>query len=199
MARNGTVGWSSLLATPVTHADGRVEVPIHYEPSTVDWNALQDVYGWAALQHQSWIRGTFRVRGHTRKCVLMWLGGAVEYIIDDDRSFGGDLFSFKRAPVVLHLEPGQHTLCIRLVRDVRALGATGAMPSVDVALVFQPVEEKQLLINDGAIIVPDVAHGKLAGAYASVPITNCCEDEITVTNVMSASVGLHQALGESSG
>lgn len=123
----------------------------------------------------------------------------MEYIIDNDRSFGGDLFSFKRAPVVLHLEPGQHTLCIRLVRDVRALGATGAMPSVDVALVFQPVEEKQLLINDGAIIVPDVAHGKLAGAYASVPITNCCEDEITVTNVMSASVGLHQALGESSG
>ncbi|KAK5136488.1 hypothetical protein LTR08_003133 [Meristemomyces frigidus] len=66
----------------------------------------------------------------------------VELWIDGQHHFGGDLYCYARAAVTLHLEPGVHTIDVRLVRDV--------------------------LISD---IVGDV-NGPLATLYASVALRN---------------------------
>ena len=111
----------------------------------VDWSSLQSVYGWSALQYQAWARGYLEVNRLHGQTIALFACGLLEFSVDGERHFGGDFYGYRRVPVILHLSPGKHTLDLRLVRDVRALGAS-SQPTIEVEV---EAEERQQLLGFG--------------------------------------------------
>lgn len=172
MTRDGRARWTRVKS----HADERETHQSRLVVSfsdTVDWNLLQQVYGWAATQWQAWARTEILVGSGGTQTTLLYTQNILEYIIDGQRFFGGDFFAFRRAPAVLHLSPGRHTLEVRLVRDVRAMGGIGP-PLVEVTIEAIPVEKPGIIV--GQVLISDVIDGNLASPYGSLTITNTRRD-----------------------
>ena len=104
----------------------------------------------------------------------------LEYWIDGNHYFGGDYYEYRRAPVLLHLEPGVHILNIRLVRDVRLFGAQNSVLSIQVEA---RLVEEPLLVDIQHCIFPETVKGKPAGSYLSLPVTNASESLLCVHEV----------------
>lgn len=136
----------------------------------MDWSFLQSIYGWAALQFQAWARGTLTLNSRHRQSVLLYTDSVLEFWLDGESYFGGDLYSYGRAPLVLQLDPGHHCLDIRLLRDVRVMGGIGD-PTVHARIEAQVVSGGLTVVED-KYIFPDIVDGKLPSNLASVPVTN---------------------------
>ena len=136
----------------------------------VDWSSLQSVYGWAALQYQAWARMWFEIAGSSAQSFAVQTPGVLEYWLDHKHHFGGDFYSFEKAPLIVHLNPGVHTLELRLVRDVRAMGAE-AKPGIPIRVRFLPVEPV-VFASENSLTVPDIVADRLASLAASVLLTN---------------------------
>lgn len=109
----------------------------------------------------------------------------LEFWIDDEHHFGGDFYTYRRAPLILRLDPGSHRLNIRLIRDVRAMGAIGE-PSLHVKLEAQ--ESPGGLAFSGKPLLPDIVGGKLASNLASVSVRNEEESWIEICEIRSVNV-----------
>jgi hypothetical protein len=164
----------------------------------VDWTFLQSVYGWAALQWQAWARGEIVVGGDATQTVALYTNSILEYAVDGVRTFGGDFYSFQKAPLVLHLEPGKHVIDLRLVRDVRAMGGVGS-PTVDANLEVRivpgvvtiasgeaRVDPSDLKVSGSQLLVADVVDGRLASPYGTVTVRNNGKDWIEVFAITDA-------------
>ena len=136
----------------------------------IDWTALQSAYGWAALQYQAWVRGNVFIEGDLPRRVLFHVDHVMEYAIDGNRVFGGDMYGFKRTPLIMSLEPGSHIIDLRLIRDVRAMGGIG-LPNIQVDLELRTVPE-ELSAIESTVLISDVVDGQLASQYASIAICN---------------------------
>ena len=136
----------------------------------VDWPFLQSVYGWAALQYQAWARGYLNIATDSPQSILLYTDHVLEFFVDDTHYFGGDFYAYRKAPLVLHLKPGIHKLDIRLVRDVRAMGAIDE-PKVNVRLKVE-ITNGGLAIVEQKLLVSDMVNETLASPFASVPIRN---------------------------
>lgn len=157
--------------------DRNYKVSLEFSFPDVDWSLLQSAYGWAALQWQAWARGTIFVdENQTLTRLLIFMEHILEYAVDGERVFGGDLYGFRRAPLVLYLGPGYHTVDLRLICDVRAMGGVGD-PTVGALLEIQTVIEEVVVLEDSAI-VPTIVSGHLASPYASVTVCNKGRDPI---------------------
>ena len=162
-----------------------------FDSPVVDWNFLRSVYGWAGIQYQAWIRGTLLVcPGLSQPSVpipvTLNISPTLEFFVNKEKYFGGDMFSYRRAPTVLYLEPGtQHTLDIRIAHDIRVSGG-GIPPTVDI-VVEADIAIGGLVVNPGDSIMPDIVGGKLAGAgWGSIPVRNeNSVDWIEVLGVMA--------------
>jgi hypothetical protein len=154
----------------------------------VDWALLKDAYGWPALQYQAWIRGKWMFAAAKIGTIVLYTDNVLELAIDGKRFFGGDFYSFRRAPIVLSQDqfaPGvEHVIDIRVIRDVRAMGGVGYSPSVGVLLEAQ-TRRKVLEIVDGSLLVPDVVKGVLSSDLASVAVCNNGLDWFEVVGVQS--------------
>ena len=181
---NATVSWSNItakLSDPYAHlatADISVDYP------GIDWRLLQEVYGWAALQWQGWVRGEIIVQREDPAVLSLRVTNVLEYWIDDEQYFGGDFYGFNRAPVILHLEPGIHKIDIRLVRDVRAMGGITDNPAIDVKIELFNVRGELLMGSEVMIAdrLEDEA-GLLASETASVVIQNAIHEEIWIDRI----------------
>lgn len=145
------------------------------------------MYGWAAVQYQAWARGELVVRGNDTQHVVLYTDAIVEYWVDDVHYFGGDFYTFRKAPHVLHLSPGTHKIDLRLWRDVRAFGGINE-PTIDVLVGVQRVSGALELARPG-ILMSDVVDGKLASPLASVALRNSGEDDITIVDIQPSGVG----------
>lgn len=181
---NGTVKWNLTEAAKTAHDMISANATLSLSYTNVDWDFLKIVYGWAAVQYQAWARGEFTVHGNETQHVILHTDAILEYWVDDMHYFGGDLFTFRNNPPVLHLKPGLHKIDIRLVRDVRAFGGI-LEPTIDVALDMQRVSGSLELSKPG-ILVSDVVDGKLASPVASVSLRNSGSSDIEILDVQTA-------------
>lgn len=178
VAREGLVGWTNLEAQySKNYTDGRVATSLHISFPHVQWQDLQAVYGWPALQWQGWARGEIIVADEEEVIVLLYTDSILEFWVDDQHYFGGDFYSFRKAPPVLHLKPGTHRLDLRLVRDVRAFGGVGA-PKLLIDLELWPIahDEPSVSANsdfDGPLVSDIVdSTGRPASPLSRVSFRN---------------------------
>ncbi len=146
-----------------------IDLALHVNFPDVEWYRLQQIYGWAALQFQAWARGQLTIVGDRAKTVILHAESILEYCVDGVPYFGGDYYGYRRAPLVLNLEPGGHTVDVRVVRDVRTMGGMSSSMSIRIVAETSPgglvVKQKELLISD-------VVNDTLASPWASLPARN---------------------------
>lgn len=156
--------------------------------SNIDWDFLKSIYGWAAVQYQAWARGELIVGGNETQHIVLHTDAILEYLVDDQHYFGGDYYTFRKAPPVLHLKPGSHKIDLRLLRDVRAFGGI-LEPTIDVVVDVQQVSGTLELAKPG-LLMSDVVDGMLASSFASVSLRNSGEEDIEVIRIHAANVSL---------
>jgi hypothetical protein len=191
---NGKAEWSviEVVQTSSTATSANASLSVSY--SNVDWDFLKVVYGWAAVQYQAWVRGEITVTGDITQSVILYTDSILEFWVDDAHYFGGDFYTYRKAPPVLHLTPGTHKLNIRLVRDVRAFSGI-LKPTIDVLLDIQATSGTLELAKPG-ILMSDVVDGKLAGSIASVALRNSGQNDIEILSIQPSEVRTPLSLQE---
>jgi predicted esterase len=183
---NGTAEWNATKAVQVLSSSTSANVSLSISYSNVDWDFLKVVYGWAAVQYQAWARGELIVRGNETQHVILHTDTILEYWVDDQHYFGGDFYTYRKAPPVLHLKPGSHKIDLRLVRDVRAFGGI-LEPTIDVTVDVQKASGTLELAKPG-ILMSDVVDGKLASSIGSVSLRNSGEVDIEIVGIHASNV-----------
>ncbi|KAJ4992803.1 hypothetical protein SVAN01_01849 [Stagonosporopsis vannaccii] len=182
---NGSAHWNITNAKIISGArSANVSLSVGY--SNVDWDFLKSIYGWASVQYQAWARGEVVVGGRKTQHVVLHTDAILEYWIDGTHYFGGDHYSYRNAPPVLHLDPGHHRIDLRLVRDVRAFGGI-VEPTIDVAVGFELVSGSLDLAKPG-FLTSDVIDGQLATPQGSVYLRNSGIEAIEVTGIHATNV-----------
>jgi predicted esterase len=185
---NGTAEWNATEAVQVLSSSTSANVSLSISYSNVDWDFLKVVYGWAAVQYQAWARGELIVRGNETQHVILHTDTILEYWVDDQHYFGGDFYTYRKAPPVLRLKPGPHKIDLRLVRDVRAFGGI-LEPTIDVTVDVQKASGTLELAKPG-ILMSDVVDGKLASSIGSVSLRNSGEVDIEIVGIHASNVSL---------
>ncbi|OQN98295.1 hypothetical protein B0A48_15574 [Cryoendolithus antarcticus] len=196
LAANGTVHWNFTAASVVGGTDHLPQVDLTVRFPEVDWKFQQQVYGWAALQWQAWVRGEFTVHDTEPATFTFQADAVLEYWIDDDHHWGGDFYETRRAPLVLHLEPGLHRIDLRVIREVRAMGGITDDPRVDLRLQLYKQDSTKPLVQCGSVLVSDfitpspeykdsiMSAGGFANWYSSILLrNNAASGEITIENI----------------
>ncbi|KAJ5619557.1 hypothetical protein N7510_003541 [Penicillium lagena] len=168
LATNGTVKWAAIQADPDSSAS-RTKAVLTLSFPEVNWGFLQSVYGWSALQYQAWARGTLDIQGVEDQTVALWACGLLEFWIDGEQHFGGDIYHYRRAPSLIKLSPGPHVVDLRLTRDVRAQG--GLDSSMDV-LIEAELRGEPVTVDQRSLVVSELTDSKLGGIWASVHLQN---------------------------
>ena len=189
LAPDGRVSWSTHQLESSSSSGGVVEASIIIGFPNVDWPFLQSVYGWAALQYQAWARGHLIIAANSTQSILFYADNVLELWVDDDHYFGGDYYAYRRAPLVLHLNPGSHNIDIRLIRDVRVMGGVGE-PKISIKLKAESSNGSLALLEHKALM-PDIINGVLASSFASVPVCNQGRKAIDILDVVTDMVFPH--------
>lgn len=186
---NATVKWSTLPASLSFSSPKAVRADLLVRFPDVDWESLRGVYGWAALQYQAWARGSLIVAGDRERTVVLYTDFILEFWVDDQHYFGGDFYAYRKAPLVLHLQPGEHRVDVRIVRDVRVMGG-GGEPTVEIALEVE-ASDGGLAVGDGRVVLPDVVDGRLVSSLGSVSVRNEKKEWMEVLSIESVNVCVH--------
>lgn len=182
------VPWTVFNARDFKTSDDASALTLEVNFGEVDWSFHQKVYGWSALQYQAWARGYIEINGPATEDVVLYTDGLLEFNIDGIPYFGGDFYSQRRAPAVLHLEPGRHQLDLRLTRDVRAMGGID-QPSIEVKLEAR-ISEQPLELSEDGILISDVVSGKFVSSLGSITIRNNVQNDLKVIGIQSTDVSL---------
>ncbi len=184
---NGIVEWSTIddVSSEDTNGVGPL-IELKFAFPAVDWAFQQSIYGWAASQYQAFARGFITLGGHSSCRVRLYTDNVLEFAVNDKPFFGGDIYGFRRAPLVLNLAPGENKIDLRLVRDVRTMGGIGD-PSISVRLSLRPCTAGLHVVEKSAVL-PDVINGKLTSPYASVTVCNETEDWTVVVGIRGCKV-----------
>lgn len=193
LAPNGTVSWFHQRGHSLNAGVDGCKATVSIEFPHIDWAFLQSIYGWAALQYQAWARGSVTVRGNSAQTVVLYTDNLLEFWVDNKSYYGGDFYSFRRAPVVLHLHPGVHGIDMRLVRDNRAMGGVGD-PKVLIRLDIQRSEGGLAVVED-QLLVSDMVGTRLASRLASVPVRNDEQEWIDIWSIESMDVRIILVIG----
>ena len=183
LAPGGRVSWSTHQLESSSSRGDSAEASLMVNFPNIDWPFLQSVYGWAALQYQAWARGHLKIAANSTQSILLYTDNILEFWVDDEHYFGGDFYAYRRAPLVLQLDPGSHNVDIRLIRDVRVMGGIGE-PKILIKLKAEISNGKQLLMGPKALI-PDITNGVLVSPFASVPVCNQGQKSIHILDIMT--------------
>ena len=164
-----------------------IEAALEVSFPDVEWNWLQQVYGWAALQYQAWARGRLVVGGEEIQRISLFTDSILEYCVDGVPYFGGDYYVYRRAPLVLKLQPGIHIIDVRIIRDVRTMGAMSPLVSIRIRAETSPA---QLVIMEEKLLMSDVVNGTLASPFASVPARNDGDVPIAIRAIEALGVSI---------
>lgn len=146
------------------------------------------MYGWSALQYQAWARGYIDISGESPNDVILYTEHVLEFWLDGVPHFGGDFYAYRRAPLVLHLDPGHHQLDVRLIRDVRAMGGIGS-PDIEVSLEVRRAAEP-LELSEAGILISDVVEGRLAGSLGSITVRNNGRQPLEIISIRALHVSI---------
>ncbi|KAF4212176.1 hypothetical protein CNMCM5878_001565 [Aspergillus fumigatiaffinis] len=183
LAVNGSVKWKTARALTHNFAPGKARTELHVSFPEVDWKFMQAVYGWSALQYQAWARGSLNIGHWAPQSVAIFTSGLLEIVIDGKRHFGGDFYDYGTVPIIIDLTTGDHVVELRLIRDVRALGAIGE-PTIVVSLAAE-IRNEPLSVDKESLLLPDMCRGKLGTPWASINLHNNIADRIAVLAISS--------------
>ena len=186
LAPSGQVSWSTYQLESRSSSEDSAEASLIVGFPNIDWPFLQSVYGWAALQYQAWALGHLTIAADSTQSILFYTDNVLEFWVDDDHYFGGDYYAYRRAPLVLHLNPGSHNVDIRLIRDVRVMGGTGE-PKTSIRLKARS-SDSSLALSAQKALIPDITNGVLASPFASVPVINQGRDAIDILDIITSVV-----------
>ena len=161
--------------------DGVAVVNLMVNHDHVDWVSQQTIYGWAALQYQTWTRGVIQNTGSEAARVLMYTTGILELWVNKKHHFGGDFYELERVPIILDLAPGDNVIHVRLIRDVRANG--GHLPPLIEASLRMVVATERFAVLENSVLVPDIVDGHFVSPYGSVVVSNLDDNWITVGSI----------------
>ena len=183
---SGQVSWSTYQLESRSSSEDSAEASLIVAFPNIDWPLLQSVYGWAALQYQAWALGHLTIAANSTQSILFYTDNVLEFWVDDDHYFGGDFYAYRRAPLVLHLNPGSHNVDIRLIRDVRVMGGIGE-PKTSIRLKARS-SGSSLALSAQKALIPDITNGVLASPFASVPVINQGLDAIDILDIITSVV-----------
>ncbi|KAI4727893.1 hypothetical protein E4T49_04322 [Aureobasidium sp. EXF-10728] len=181
LAPNATVSWSTIIAQQSSCDTRSAQIHLSVAFPDIDLAFLQRIYGWAALQYQGWARGRLHVAGEKLQTLTLATDNLLEFYLDGHHHFGGDYYAFRKAPIVLHLEPGDHIIDLRFVRDVRAMGGVGS-PTIELHLEARSTTKDLHIAADDALM-PDMVSGRLASMLGSIQVRNDALHDIEIFTV----------------
>ncbi|KAL3483735.1 hypothetical protein BJX62DRAFT_244625 [Aspergillus germanicus] len=188
IAPGGTVKWGLVRSnvTSLRPDQSKTEIVISFPE--VDWDFLQSIYGWSALQYQAWVRGTLYLNGPIDQTVAVFMDGVLEVSIDSRRHFGGDFYRYRRAPLILELAPGEHIIEFRLIRDVRALGGQG-VPAVNMVFETQ-IQHEVLIVDESSLLISETTNRRLGSAWATVNVQSNTAEWVEIICISSPDITL---------
>jgi len=98
------------------------------------------------------------------------MNNTLELWVDGVQYFGGDVYSYNRAPIVLKLKSGHHEVDIRAIHDIRMFGGDQP-PSIEIQLGLAQ-SHSSLFVDTRYTIVPDLVNGRPSSRWMSVPLRN---------------------------
>lgn len=187
LATNGSVQWDTTYATILSSSRGQVQAALNVSFPSINWAFMQSVYGWSALQYQAWTRGIIEIKGTHPQTVAVSVGGVLEFMVDGEPYFGGDMYQYHRVPNFIKLTPGPHTLELRLTRDVRALG--GLNNAIEVMVHADLRGAEPITLDQNSLLVPELANWRNGSPWASINVQNNEEKSIEIRSIRALKVG----------
>lgn len=178
LAVGAELAWTSFPASIKQTSTG-VNIDWTIDFPDIDWNFLQQVYGWTIVQYQAWIRGIVINRSSHEQLTALTLNQVLEYWVNNDHYFGGDFLGLERAPQLVRLQPGENVIEIRLIRDVRSMGGIGHT-HINPSLKIAPAHEG-LSIVENSLVAPEIFDGRLASPYVGVTLHNTHDVAVEIT------------------
>ena len=176
----GQVSWKKISAKVESEQEAAT-VQLDVQFPEIDWTFLRSIYGWAALQHQAWTRGYIINNQEGERRISLFTDGILELWINDNHFFGGDFYTFRKAPIVFTLVPGVNQIDIRLIHDVRAFGGNEP-PTISVGLEAR-MTDVHLSTDHDSIIISDLLGMKLPSPFASVICRNDGEEDLEIFSI----------------
>ncbi|KAJ5381043.1 uncharacterized protein N7496_003471 [Penicillium cataractarum] len=192
LGTNGSVQWSTTHANISRSSGGQVQAALNVSFPAVNWAFMQSVYGWSALQYQAWARGVLEIKGSQPQTIALFGDGLLEFLVDGESYFGGDMFRYHRAPSLIKLTPGHHTLELRLTRDVRALG--GLRNAVEVIFHAELRGQEPITLDQDSLLVSELVNGRIGSPWASINVQNNEEQLVEIKSICALKVGLFHHL-----
>ncbi|KAL4938667.1 hypothetical protein BDV06DRAFT_49034 [Aspergillus oleicola] len=188
LATDGVVKWGLVWANATNPGPKQSRAELEVNFPQIDWDFLQSIYGWSALQYQGWVRGHVYVQDSNHQSVALFTDGILEILVDGRRYFGGDFYSYRKAPLILNLATGEHVVDLRLVRDVRALGGLGN-PTIHV-VVEAELRHGMLTIDERSLLMPESTGRKLGSPWLSINVQSNAAKWVDIISLSSSNVQL---------
>ena len=148
---------------------------------------LQSTYGWAGLQFQAWVRGTFNIISDDAVRVAISVTNVMEFWLDGTRHhFGGDVYEYRRAPALIaQLKPGTHRIDAKAINEIRMFGGRRP-PKIDIEIKVEILKDADPVILDFEnAIVPERIGKHLAGEWLSIPVHNRGNEDIVIVSSLA--------------
>lgn len=192
LGTNGSVQWSTTRANISRSSRGQVQAALNVNFPAVNRAFMQSVYGWPALQYQAWARGVLEIKGSQSQTIALFGDGLLEFLVDGESYFGGDMFRYHRVPSLIKLTPGTHTLEVRLTRDVRAMG--GLNHAIEVIVHAELRGAEPITLDQDSLLVSELVNGRIGSPWASISVQNNDEQMVEIKSIRALKVGLFHYL-----
>lgn len=187
LATNGSVQWGTTYANISRSSRGQVQAALNVSFPAVNWAFMQSVYGWSALQYQAWARGILEVKGSQPQTIALFGDGLLEFLVDGEPYFGGDMFQYHRVPSLIKLATGRHVLELRLTRDVRAHG--GINNAIEVTIHAELRGTKPITLDQHSLLISELANGRIGSPWASINVQSNDENLVEIKSMRALKVG----------
>ena len=187
LATGGFVKWTKIS----TSSDGKVG-PIYFD--NVNWDMNLYPFGWAILQHATYLRGSFEI---TEEGIYLARFNGVASFKIDATTYPGNLYGFEHAAdSKLFLSKGSHKVYICLVQDIRVHG-TEIPPKPTFSGVLKKVESDYngIIAYPQDTILPEGYKGKMLSLVASFVLKNTNSFKPMSNKKMGLGLGWKQVLG----
>lgn len=191
--KRGADGW-----VEVSYPDIKYALSVHMKRAYRSWAQLRADRGWASLQYQVVLRTTVSIpahRGEPLTSIRVDAPQAVEYAFvgrSTDRDakspvvwYQGDVYDFAHTPKgqrartegvsnfarSIILEPGEYTVLVRALYEIRMFGDPGNSPPViRFKLEIEADRGERIEVVRGLNIVPDAVDHRLMGRYIGIAL-----------------------------